>query len=233
MQLPKISSRYGAPMGRTSALLGDGLAITVEHVPIDAGGYDDGGAYWGAGKPLFMATDDEGSQSFLRAESLAAAIAAIGEEFPDSTVTESGLSDFELGAIEAAFFTANPLPASGGFYADHSATWDKLSPDEQARFRKACAAFLAACKGRLPDICDRTGNDMRAAGRDFHYSSNGHGCGFWDGGWGRFGDALYRIAKRHPLPEVYADLDCDHHRETGEGCGECEACEAGPAYFLG
>jgi hypothetical protein len=56
---PNVSSRYGAPMGRTSDHL-DGLIIeatdtpfTLRHIHINSGGYDSGGAYWGLGQPLF------------------------------------------------------------------------------------------------------------------------------------------------------------------------------------
>jgi len=36
-------------------------------VNLDSGGYDDGGAYWGRGEPLYCATDDMGYREFVRA----------------------------------------------------------------------------------------------------------------------------------------------------------------------
>lgn len=47
--LPKVSSRYGAPMGRHSDPLHSfaGLKVSLRRVPLDGGGYDEGGAYWG------------------------------------------------------------------------------------------------------------------------------------------------------------------------------------------
>lgn len=56
-QFPDVSWRYGAPMGRRD-YRGDPDApyrFRVFRVRLDAGGYDDGGAYWGTGQPLYCA----------------------------------------------------------------------------------------------------------------------------------------------------------------------------------
>lgn len=134
-------------------------------------------------------------------------------------------TDFQRGAIEAAFFTCDPFLASGEYVLDWSATWNRLSEEDRARFIGACEAFEKRYGRALSAICERTGNDMETAGRDYHYTSQGHGCGFWDGDWGKFGDALTNATERSPLPEVHADLECKHYHETGSPCGECEACE--------
>lgn len=61
---PRVDCRYGAPMGRVSGFLRTApvkvlpTRITVRRVRLDAGGYDGGGAYWGAGTKLWMAMDD-------------------------------------------------------------------------------------------------------------------------------------------------------------------------------
>ncbi|WP_316206011.1 hypothetical protein [Bradyrhizobium sp. SZCCHNR3058] len=56
---PAVSSKYGAPMGRSSDHL-SGLIITdkdspftLQRVRLNSGGYDSGGAYWGHGQPLY------------------------------------------------------------------------------------------------------------------------------------------------------------------------------------
>lgn len=57
-QFENVNCQYGAPMGRrTFPNPGDLAPRTVRlfRVRLDAGGYDDGGAYWGAG-PLYCAT---------------------------------------------------------------------------------------------------------------------------------------------------------------------------------
>lgn len=69
-QFTDVSGRYGAPMGRRE----DGYIETSEprfvrlfRVRLDSGGYDDGGAYWGSGAPLWCAEDDDGNRQFIRA----------------------------------------------------------------------------------------------------------------------------------------------------------------------
>lgn len=78
-QFPDVSARYGAPMGRASSGTPDNAEskIRVFRVNLDSGGYDDGGAYWGHGGPLFCATDGGDYRQFVRANSRLAAIAAL------------------------------------------------------------------------------------------------------------------------------------------------------------
>ena len=57
-----VSSPFGAPMGRrTLPLFGK---VHLARVPLDNGGYDPGGAYWGIGAPLYCAWNDEGEMYF-------------------------------------------------------------------------------------------------------------------------------------------------------------------------
>lgn len=69
MKLPIVSTRYGAPMGRHSVPDLDTTRGTVRlfHVPLDSGGYDSGGAYWGHGSRLYCAVDRDGDMQFTRA----------------------------------------------------------------------------------------------------------------------------------------------------------------------
>lgn len=68
--LPQVSSRHGAPMGRPPSYpmyeIPGGL-VRLRHLPLDAGGYDSGGAYWGIGQRLYWATDEDGGEAFFRA----------------------------------------------------------------------------------------------------------------------------------------------------------------------
>jgi hypothetical protein len=57
---PDVSSRYGAPMGRRDDQIDWGKRLYLRRVPIDSGGYDPGGAYWGLGRPLYALGDGEG-----------------------------------------------------------------------------------------------------------------------------------------------------------------------------
>ena len=83
MKLPDVSSKYGAPMGRHTILTGpEGAAVSVANVPIDRGGYDSGGAYWGTGLPLYAAMHDNGGQLFHRAIDNYAATRWFRERWP-------------------------------------------------------------------------------------------------------------------------------------------------------
>jgi hypothetical protein len=62
-QFPKVNCRFGAPMGRHESTVADpGEKVSLFRVNLDSGGYDDGGAYWGFGQPLYCA---RGTDSFL------------------------------------------------------------------------------------------------------------------------------------------------------------------------
>lgn len=65
-----VSSKYGAPMGRQSYGAHDPSKgtprLSLQRVRIDRGGYDSGGAYWGLGEPLYVATDGDGIEVFVR-----------------------------------------------------------------------------------------------------------------------------------------------------------------------
>lgn len=81
-QFDDVSSKYGAPMGRSECGTAPDAARTVRlfRVRLDSGGYDDGGAYWGSGEPLFCATDGGGFRRFVRAASRFAAMHALALE---------------------------------------------------------------------------------------------------------------------------------------------------------
>lgn len=89
---PRVDGKYGAPMGRRSDNL-SGLIVephekvTLRRVPINSGGYDSGGAYWGLGAPLYwwcVTQEGEESSGFLRACSRAAAKNHILELHPNA-----------------------------------------------------------------------------------------------------------------------------------------------------
>lgn len=230
--IPEVSAKHGAPMGRSGNWIFDpGAPITLQRVELDSGGYDEGGAYWGLGEPLWWAHSETGLDAWYRAKDLNAAMA----QWPGATFDLSGcISDFARGAIEAAFFTSDPLPQSGEFHLDWFETFQKLHAEDQERFLMACAAFEFKYGKLLERACAGTGRDMASAGRDYHYTSAGHGVGYWETDrWGAFSELLDEACKSQPLPEIYAELDCNTFRECGEGCGDCNACNAGPSYHLG
>ena len=72
----------GAMMGRRDCIPDDynGEKLHLRKVPLDSGGYDPGGAYWGQGTPLYCTfgeTETEPLQAFVRAPSRKEAIAKL------------------------------------------------------------------------------------------------------------------------------------------------------------
>lgn len=66
-KLQPVGSRYGAPMGRVEERREpEPRSVRLERVRINAQGYDSGGAYWGTGRPLYMA-HGPGYRRFVRA----------------------------------------------------------------------------------------------------------------------------------------------------------------------
>jgi hypothetical protein len=64
-----VSSKYGAPMGRYTGpeyLDVDAGKIYLCIVPLDNGGYDKGGAYWGLGEALWATMDQDGNGFIFR-----------------------------------------------------------------------------------------------------------------------------------------------------------------------
>ena len=78
-QFNDVNARYGAPMGRPNArwLDDEPKSIRLFRVNICSQGYDDGGAYWGIGQPLWCARDRSGAEQFVRANSRIAAVAIL------------------------------------------------------------------------------------------------------------------------------------------------------------
>lgn len=94
------------------------------------------------------------------------------------------LSCFEQGYIEAAFFTET---GTGDDPELEHATFGELATDAIEYAKADCGAFLASpysnkwsVKDALHSISEHVDYDMTQAGRDFWYTRNGHGVGYWD-----------------------------------------------------
>ena len=79
-QFTDVGSARGAPMGRPSrpvcTITPRSVALFAVHMVDYA--YDDGGAYWGMGRPLYCARDTDGAEQFTRAGSRAEAAEIMG-----------------------------------------------------------------------------------------------------------------------------------------------------------
>lgn len=130
------------------------------------------------------------------------------------TLQQVKIDDFTQGYIEAAFFTdAENLPDIVTLDAKD------LAPDAIGRIAAECMQFQqtysAALKraygykhnmdaieaNSLPDY------DAEQAGRDFWFTRNRHGAGYWDRGLGKPGDDLTEAA--HTFSEVSLVLGDD------------------------
>lgn len=80
-QMTHVPSKYGAPMGRPSYGIAENCeprSVSLFLVRLDRGGYDDGGAYWGHGAPIWCARTDDGTLfQTVRAPDRAAAAEAL------------------------------------------------------------------------------------------------------------------------------------------------------------
>jgi hypothetical protein len=91
------------------------------------------------------------------------------------------LPAFVRGYIEAMFFTdTNYGDGEEGEGIDEAASVADLAPESLADIIADCEAFEDAASPWLEFACEFRGYDEEQAGRDFWYTRNGHGTGFWD-----------------------------------------------------
>lgn len=105
----------------------------------------------------------------------------------DGAWTFTALDSFTQGYIEALFFTESEdwLEQLGSeLEADMSLTrpsfgFRDLAPETLERIIEDCAKFQREARELLTGAYDRD-YSAEQAGRDFWYTRNGHGVGFWD-----------------------------------------------------
>lgn len=94
-QFPNVNSAHGAPMGRVAkGTPQTPKSVRVFRVRLNSGGYDDGGAYWGHGLPLFCATDYEDYRQFTRAVDRLHAIADL--RIPAETIARMPAGELKM-----------------------------------------------------------------------------------------------------------------------------------------
>jgi len=98
---------------------------------------------------------------------------------PEGALAYAGLDDFTQGYIEAAFFTdTGPDQEADGLGDDASVA--EIAPISLAKITADCMAWQQANASLLAQAYDRIGYDPASAGRDYWFTRNGHGVGFWD-----------------------------------------------------
>lgn len=109
-QFNAVNTTRGAPMGRPHAhwLDNEPKSIRLFRVNLDSGGYDDGGAYWGSGQPLWCARDRSGAEQFVRANSRIAAVAIL--DIPNHNLMR-GIPQHEVDAYFRSFVEGRMPPS--------------------------------------------------------------------------------------------------------------------------
>lgn len=125
-----------------------------------------------------------------------------------SRLAFDGLDSFTRGYIEAMFFTetdtggtresfdpenGSQLPGDVGADDLHPTALENIAAGCKA-FQEKNAALLDAAYAAEDSDGYAIYNDSQA-GRDFWFSRNGHGVGFWDRGLGDVGDKLHEATK--------------------------------------
>lgn len=94
---PQLQSDLAEAKARLAVVHNPGAPMfEIQPVPLDDGGYDEGGAYWGLGDPLYYAGTDCGRWGlYIRAPSAAEAAAAFRDANPDLPRAEYRLAGGE------------------------------------------------------------------------------------------------------------------------------------------
>lgn len=155
----------------------------------------------------------------------------------EGTVNGMVFADLSLifqGYVEAMLFTEN---SPGNFMADwqddevqdglregtidgcipDDAGWSDIHPESAERMQLDCFNFEVQARDLLAKAYERD-YDAAQAGRDFWFTRNGHGVGFWDRKEleaDGLGDALTTIAES--FGQVYVDFIADPESPTGYG----------------
>lgn len=107
------------------------------------------------------------------------------------------LDTFTRAYLHAAAFTEDDNPGQGEY---PEPALSQFAPAVITKAIADCEQFQAA-------FADLIADDMERAGRDFWYTRNGHGCGFWDGDWDEPA-ATILSAGAEAFGEVY--IDCEN-----------------------
>lgn len=122
--------------------------------------------------------------------------------------TRDDFDSFFAGCLDALFFTdtgdeGQPPEGSG------------LADETRERLKADCLSFWCRMWFYLDhERGDGTGamslrglDRARSAGQDFWLTRNGHGSGFWDGDWPKYGDMLTNLAEGYGQFDTYQGDD--------------------------
>jgi len=210
--LTQVGSKYGAQMGRTTIETNPKAKVVLFRMTMVDGDYDTGGAYWGGGTPMYAAIGD-GFQYFFQCKSLAEAKADLLNLYPGLTIELTEVNDdFVNSYIETALdFSSEDSEDSED--SDGSPLCIKycredIAEESISKMIEDCRIFLEQI-GHLiiPENCLR-GECFQHAGRDFWFTRNGYGSGFWDGNWAeKVEDILTKASQTFGQCDLYVGDD--------------------------
>lgn len=117
---------------------------------------------------------------------------------------KSDFDKFLQAVLEAAFFS-QPEDDEGRQPVDNA----NLHPDNRAAIEAHAKSFWLRSWYYLDHEKGKHNGDVAQLGHDFWMTSQGHGCGFWDGGWITYGDTFTKLAKCYPEEmELCSEAEC-------------------------
>jgi hypothetical protein len=108
---------------------------------------------------------------------------------PEAGLRYARLDPFIQGYIQAMFFTDTGTRDDEENGLENAAV-SELSPESWESIIADCTEFQNDAASLLACAYEKSGYDPERAGKDFWYTRNGHGVGFWDRGLGDVGDQL-------------------------------------------
>lgn len=220
----KAYSERGASMGRRETHGDPDFrgALTLELVPLDSGGYDPGGTYWGVPVPehgvfpLWTAYDADGTVDvFFRAKDRKAAELHVIDNYPNATIAKQDGASVEFidAYVKAALWSStyaadnegNPVdPNDTANYSDIplDENFDQSDIDEEtlAKMKADCDDFVDTHRETLTKLEAAGYQDAGRAGQNFWLNRNRHGAGFWD-----------EVASTHELAPLFKALSDASH----------------------
>ena len=189
MRLSHVGGYRGAPMGRGESHINRNAAVQlVVHVcPLDEGGYDEGGAYWGVRRPgeyLWRAVDETtGVEFYFDASGRIPALEIVHDAYPNAVVVETPAQrwteEFVIGYVRAAFALSSCSdPTSPG--EEIALQTCPVAEETEAAMRADCVAFITANAASLTAALASGAYAATTAGADFWLTRSGDGTGYWD-----------------------------------------------------
>ncbi len=181
------------------------MKATLTYIPLDEGGYDPQGKYYGLGDALWSFTSEDGEiDEEFRAKTERAAFKEMKAKYPaleiELGIGEDDLTAFERGYVAAAKWLTYRTNEDDTIDED---CVESVSPEALTEIKEECQDFQDANKDNLEEAYAVHGYCEESAGHDFYLTRNGHGAGFWDQGLGAVGERLSKACKPYGSTDNY------------------------------